>query len=539
MQDYAFYSANSGLTPAGKYSLDDHFRAWLVGKTGKSFGSAGDLSAALYNGQGGERGYYLTQLSLTDTGQPLSLLQAAYFASGGGPVVPPIPTPAVSYSNAMTTNGALPTGWTASKGGGSATIANNKGSFTSTGMSNYSAAQTSLNAASVAPLSSVDVRFDTGVANTDVQYSYVSFGGDGVNYYPGGGQNGMPKNGYLLQFRTADNVILVLENFSARQLASIPWTFVPGSDNISVRITMTGYNIAVRVWTKGNAEPTTPTYNGPKQRLDQQQGYLEVGMLNATTTTATIYLTNLVLTNLFGTASQVSTMPTTGIISNGKTWNQVVADDFNVASTTPRDPARMAEYQMYDDYTGAGKYRDNNVTYASSCLNIQLRYQNNLSAISTPSGAAGVLFNRSFVGGRFQMRVRADKTAAGYGAAIFLFPANNVWDEGELDYPEGNFDVGIAINQHILNGGGNDAALTYGSGIFNDWNTWHIVTIEWVPSTSIRYYCDGILLYEELTPANVPSTPHNWIIQAATPDGATPPVGSAGYLQCDWAVVWQ
>lgn len=76
--DYAFYSANSGLTPATSYAYDDHYLAWLRNKTGKT-GSVNDLESILYGGQGGERGYYLTQLVLSDTGQALSTLKTAFF----------------------------------------------------------------------------------------------------------------------------------------------------------------------------------------------------------------------------------------------------------------------------------------------------------------------------------------------------------------------------------------------------------------------------------------------------------------------------
>ncbi len=415
-----------------------------------------------------------------------------------------------------------------------------------TGAYNQGAIRVSLTN-SVRRASSAEIRLDIGFTSLIEQYHSLTFGGNGIDYWTSGSGAGLPRTGYRLKFNVTANSITIEQAYDGSTVATLPWAFVAasatGAPNISLRWRLEGAQMMLRVWTQGTTEPSTWGITSAAGRTDQTMGYLEfVPGTGAATTAVVARLANLSLSTLFATATQSSIMPTGAITSNGKTWNPVLAEDFLTASTTPRDTAHMALYQLYDDNTGNGQYRDANVSYESSNLTLQMRPLANLAGTVVGSGAAGVLFAQPFTGGRFSMRFRADTTMPTYGTAMMLFPANNNWDEGEIDYPEGNFDPsdGLHLNQHILNGSGNDAATSYDTGgPIALWSDWHISVIEWVPGISVRYYLDGILIWEETTVANVPTTPHNWVVQAAAPVGSTPGAGEAGLVQIDWVTVQQ
>lgn len=79
MLDYAFYSANSGLAPASKFTLDDHMLAYWRIKAGISTGSIDDAQSKVFVPS--EYSYIQSQTSGTGS---LSDLYALYY-SGGTP----------------------------------------------------------------------------------------------------------------------------------------------------------------------------------------------------------------------------------------------------------------------------------------------------------------------------------------------------------------------------------------------------------------------------------------------------------------------
>lgn len=474
---------------------------------------------------------------------------------------PATPTPQVLYSNALTTAGAAPSFTTTTSGsvGQSATIANSAYTINSgTGSYNQGAIRTSL-VTSIPKASSVEIRFDIGFTSLIEQYHSLTFGGDGATYWPNGSGAGLPKAGYRLKFNVNANTIVIEEAYDGATVATLPWTFVAasttGAPNLSIRWRLEGAKTQLRAWTQGTTEPTTWGLTSAAGRTDQSMGFLEFVPGTGNAGTAVVArIANLSLSTLFGTSTQSATMPTGPVLSNGKTWNPVFSEDFLVASTNPRDAAHANLYALYDDNTANGQYRDANVTYSTSYLTLQMRLLANLAGTVVPSGAAGIFFNQPFTGGRFTMRFRADTTMPTYGTAMMLFPApspgysGGSWDQGEIDYPEGNFgpNDGLHLNQHILNGtpnpdgSQNDTATSYNTGgPIALWSDWHISVIEWVPGVSVMYYLDGILIWSETNTANVPTTPHNWVVQAAVPIGITPAAGETGFVQIDWVTVQQ
>lgn len=237
------------------------------------------------------------------------------------------------------------------------------------------------------------------------------------------------------------------------------------------------------------------------------------------------------------------TMPADSVVSNGRTWNVVNSCDFttDMAKGTAIDKQYASAIGFYTDPTGAGgKYSwGKTVTVSNSNLDIYMHNENGQGygaglAVTSKTG------EWKWLGGRFSVRFRADASAAGYGSAIMLWPASNVWGDGEIDYPEGDFGGSFNLYQHGL--GANAASNYLVKSNLGKWSDWHTTTVEWVPGVSLRYYLDGNLVASVTDPANVATAAHHFIIQAAvhgSGDNPPPPLNSQGHFQIDWVHVAQ
>ncbi|HEX8226929.1 MAG TPA: glycoside hydrolase family 16 protein [Candidatus Saccharimonadales bacterium] len=150
---------------------------------------------------------------------------------------------------------------------------------------------------------------------------------------------------------------------------------------------------------------------------------------------------------------------------------------------------------------------------------------------TTPSGEAmpiGNLLGQLY--GRYSIRFKAT-AAAGQGTAMIVWPSSDIWSDGEIDYPEGNFDDTIHVYHHPTpcdmddikppNHCGSPDSL----GTRASWYQWHTATTEWTP-TAIRYYLDGRII--KTVTHDIPKTTHHWTLQVA-PNGGNQP----GKLEVD------
>jgi Glycosyl hydrolases family 16 len=131
--------------------------------------------------------------------------------------------------------------------------------------------------------------------------------------------------------------------------------------------------------------------------------------------------------------------------------------------------------------------------------------------------------------GRFQVRFKSDPVA-GYGEAFLLWPRTNIWSEGEIDWAEGALDGTIHGYVHEI---GNPSHNLLAVDTGQRYDTWHVATIEWVPS-EIRLLLDGKLVGKvDKSQGGVPQTMMRYTLQVGS-NGAKPPVDSAGHLYIDW-----
>ncbi|WP_065965177.1 glycoside hydrolase family 16 protein [Curtobacterium sp. UCD-KPL2560] len=130
------------------------------------------------------------------------------------------------------------------------------------------------------------------------------------------------------------------------------------------------------------------------------------------------------------------------------------------------------------------------------------------------------------VGGTFSVRARA-VGGDGNGAAFMLWPTSDDWAEGELDFPEGNFQGTVGAFTHSMVPGQERQA----AGLHTDttWREWHTYTTEWVPGQVVRYSIDGEVVFE--THEHVPTTAHRYMFQIGD-------WGQPGHLEIDWVRSW-
>lgn len=110
-----------------------------------------------------------------------------------------------------------------------------------------------------------------------------------------------------------------------------------------------------------------------------------------------------------------------------------------------------------------------------------------------PSGSAFIDNSKEtrFTYGAVEQRVRIVGNAPNYGVASILWPANDNWAEGELDYPEGGFGNSPTAYHHYLGEDPGRNCSEFATGV--SWSQSHVYRIEWTPKGT-SYYVHGRLI---------------------------------------------
>jgi hypothetical protein len=246
-----------------------------------------------------------------------------------------------------------------------------------------------------------------------------------------------------------------------------------------------------------------------------------------------------------------ATMPVGDIRGpNGYYWHQVWADDFNTNAPLGQFTSVYSNYDEYgpcwSDTSGNGWYYPDKVL---SVLNGYLNYY-----IHSESGQCGSTGSKGMVaapllcwassttcpgspklavqvGGKYSARFRADSLAQ-YKTAWLLWPDDDVWSEGEIDFPEGTLDGTISAFMHYKGSPSQqdafDSTATY--------NQWHTASTEWFvngTNDSVTFILDGQVIGVSTT--HIPNTPMHWVLQSETDlGGIAPGPATAGNIQIDW-----
>ena len=239
-------------------------------------------------------------------------------------------------------------------------------------------------------------------------------------------------------------------------------------------------------------------------------------------------------------AQQGGAMPTTtkpGFTFIGGTDFTTDAPEGNVASNVMEN--RGGVYDNYivaypDEWEGnhGGRYRFSRAARVhSGMLDVRVGL-----ADGTPSGAAWIWKHpdnpavpHGFVYGAVEQRVRVVGDLAGYGSASLLWPDSDVWDEGEIDFPEGDFGKSGAAYHHCVGDPSRNCSVFQTNA---KWTDWHTYRIEWTPNGT-SYYIDGRLIGKNTN--STPTEPMHWVTQIALHKKNARVGNRSGQYQVAWA----
>ena len=198
-----------------------------------------------------------------------------------------------------------------------------------------------------------------------------------------------------------------------------------------------------------------------------------------------------------------------------------------------RPPGRFTE--QHDIFFGIGNSLKELVRLNSKAMNQITHWHSNgmmKIALNGTTGAAGVFGPTAtrwgHLYGRYSICFKA-LAADGNGTAIMIWPSSDIWGDGEIDYPEGNFESTLQVFHHGVGCMECAAADGFNTGV--SWREWHIATTEWHP-LSVKYYPDEQLI--KTVTHDIPKNNHRFIIQMAPNTNNSLP----GYFYIDWVTIY-
>ena len=194
-------------------------------------------------------------------------------------------------------------------------------------------------------------------------------------------------------------------------------------------------------------------------------------------------------------------------------------------------------YSGFPDTSGRGLYAPDRVlSVHDSMLDFYIRTEDGqrLVAAPLPTGYDGQTY------GRFSLRFKADNIP-GYKIAFMLWPESDRWNDGEIDWPEGEL-AGRMSPASAQVGTLRDGEMSFDTAhrVYSptDATDWHVATTEWTPG-SVKWYWDGELVGETSVPALVPTLPMRWTLQAETNlENAYISDDTSGHILIDWVRAW-
>lgn len=197
--------------------------------------------------------------------------------------------------------------------------------------------------------------------------------------------------------------------------------------------------------------------------------------------------------------------------------NASFVENFDATAAVGRVAAAYRQaWQPYPDGTSGIYEPSKTVSVHDGVMDVQLGGAGAAGTFGSVAGAWG------HVGGSFSVRAKATG-GNGNGAAFMLWPTSNVWSDGEIDFPEGNFEASPSAFQHSMTRGREAERVQVGTGV--SWRDWHTYTVDWDPGKSVTYSVDGKVL--RTVTQDVPTTPHRFMFQTGN-------WGASGNLLIDW-----
>lgn len=216
-------------------------------------------------------------------------------------------------------------------------------------------------------------------------------------------------------------------------------------------------------------------------------------------------------------------------------WHLVLSQDFTTNAAAGQFSSVYPGWADYDgghDTSGHGIYDSAATTSVSGgVLDEYLHTEGGVAramALTPPAGGSHQTY------GRYAVRFRSD-LLPGYKIAWLLWPTNDNWAQGELDFPEADLDHTIEGFAHDVTGSPERNAWVVSTG--TTMTSWHTAVMEWTPS-GLTYTLDG-QSWHTSDPSAIPRGPMNWVLQTETAEnGAAPAASVSGHVSIDWVAAW-
>lgn len=231
-------------------------------------------------------------------------------------------------------------------------------------------------------------------------------------------------------------------------------------------------------------------------------------------------------------------MPQGDLYSNGRTWKQSYAEDFTrdapLGSVLDEYP-EMGAYSGYSDTSGRGWYDPDRVlSVEDGNLDFWLHSEDGQPLVATvlPDGYA------PHDTGRVSIRYKTTDTP-GYKFVGMLWPVDDDWNKGEIDWPEG--DLGSTVRPaSAIPGTWTENGMRFDSSVqrhtdSEQSNGYHVATTEWDHGV-VRFYWDDTLV--SVTHSAVPNDPMRVTLQAETSILNDVPWWADGHVDIDWISIW-
>jgi hypothetical protein len=257
-----------------------------------------------------------------------------------------------------------------------------------------------------------------------------------------------------------------------------------------------------------------------------------------TTTTTTTSPTVAPPTTTAGSTTATTVTPTP-TVPGGRTdlpgWKLVFNEDFSISAASGSFLSTYTNFGAYPwgwlDTSKRGHYDPNILSVSGEMLTMRLYTSSDgTHHVAAPypklPGGSDQLY------GRYSVRFRADPVD-GYKTAWLLWPQSDVWNDGEIDFPEGDLTGTISAFMHYVGAPSQQDYFGTGAGYAD----WHTATTEWSPN-KVAFYFDGRLI--GISTSHVPAKPMHYVLQTETELGTDPiPATATGDVQIDWLSIWR
>ena len=216
-------------------------------------------------------------------------------------------------------------------------------------------------------------------------------------------------------------------------------------------------------------------------------------------------------------------------------WKLIFNEDFTSSAASGSFLSTYTNFGAYPwgwaDTSKRGHYDPNILSVSGGMLTMHLYTSSDgthhvaAPYPKLPGGGSDQLY------GRYSVRFRADPVD-GYKAAWLLWPQSDLWNDGEIDFPEGDLTGTISAFLHYVGAPTQQDYFGTGAGYAD----WHTATTEWSPN-KVAFYFDGRLI--GISTSHVPAKPMHYVLQTETELGSDPiPATTTGDVHVDWVSIW-